>query len=112
MSATALTIPRTDSQPRLLSTGGTWGEIDLVASHRGVTLALTGRNYDVAGHSHTSEALAHLSPAEARRLSYLLHQCVAVAEAASPSHGTEIWSPATAAHADPRADFSFTTWAE
>ena len=35
--------------PRLFSTAGTFGEINLVGSARGVTLSMTGRNYDTDG---------------------------------------------------------------
>ena len=83
-------------EPRLFTTSGTWGPAELVGSSRGVLLSLQGRNYDVAGRRHITDALAYLSPSEARRLSHLLHEASAVAENA-PHHQPGLWSDATVA---------------
>jgi hypothetical protein len=81
------------STPKLFSASGTYGEVDIVASDRGVLLSLTGRNYDTIGALHRGSALANLTVADARRISRLLLEAVAVcrADPRQPS----LWSKAT-----------------
>ena len=83
--------------PRLFSTAGTFGEINLVGSARGVTLSMTGRNYDTDGRLHCSNALANFSTAEAQRLHCLLGQALAAAEDATLDQ-PGLWSDATLRH--------------
>jgi hypothetical protein len=80
--------------PRLYSTSGTFGEIDIVASDRGVTLSVTGRNYDTLGRLHLGNALANLSVSDAQRLSGLLSEAIAVSQDADPRQ-PGLWSEAT-----------------
>jgi hypothetical protein len=72
------------STPRLFSASGTYGEVDIVASDRGVLLSLTGRNYDTMGALHLGSALANLTVSDARRLSGLLQEAIAVSQDANP----------------------------
>jgi hypothetical protein len=83
------------STPRLFSASGTYGEVDIVASDRGVLLSLTGRNYDTMGALHLGSALANLTVCEARRLSGLLQEAIAVSQDADP-HQPGLWSEVTA----------------
>jgi hypothetical protein len=82
------------STPRLFSTAGTYGEIDIVATDRGVTLSVTGRNYDTMGRLHLGNALTNLSVADAQRLSGLLQEAIAVSQDADPRQ-PGLWSEAT-----------------
>ena len=82
------------STPRLFSTAGTFGEVDIVASDRGLLLSLTGRNYDTMGCLHQDSALANLSISDAQRLSGLLKEAIAASEAADPRQ-PGLWSEAT-----------------
>jgi len=82
------------STPRLFSASGTYGEVDIVASDRGVLLSLTGRNYDTMGALHRGSALANLTVADARRISRLLQEAVAVSQDADPRQ-PGLWSEAT-----------------
>jgi hypothetical protein len=80
--------------PRLFSTSGTFGEIDLVGCGRGVTLSVTGRNYDTTGRLHCDNVVTNLSTAEARRLRNLLGEAIAAAEDAAVDQ-PGLWSDAT-----------------
>jgi hypothetical protein len=73
-----------NNTPRLFSASGLFGWIDLVASHRGVLLSLTGRNYDTEGHLHRDSALANLLLSEAQRLSGLLKEAIAASADVDP----------------------------
>jgi len=85
---------------RLFSTCGTFGEVDLVASSRGVVLSVMSRNYDTTGRLHEDGALAGLSVAEARRLSRLLDEAIAVAEDCVVDQ-PDFWSDPTIQHMAP-----------
>jgi len=76
---------------RLLSLGGTWGEVQLVATSSHVILDLEGRNYDTAGFPCRDRALANLSLETAIRLRELLNEAIAVATEADPAH-PGLWS--------------------
>jgi hypothetical protein len=83
------------STSRLFSASGTYGEVDIVASDRGVLLCLTGRNYDTMGALHLGSALAKLTVSDARRVAGLLQEAIAVSQDADP-HQPGLWSEATA----------------
>lgn len=85
------------STPRLFSASGTYGEVDIVASDRGVLLSLTGRNYDTMGALHLGSALANLTVPDARRVSRLLQEAIAVSQDAHP-HQPGLWSEGHRAH--------------
>jgi hypothetical protein len=87
--------------PRLFSTAGTFGEVDIVASDRGLLLSLTGRNYDTMGCLHRDSALANLSLADAQRLSGLLKEAIAASEEADPRQ-PGLWSETTLRHVGAR----------
>ena len=82
--------------PRLFSTAGTFGEVDIIATDHGAIFTLTGRNYDTSGHLYRNTALANLSAADAHRLASLLREAVAVSEEVySDSRQAALWSDAT-----------------
>jgi hypothetical protein len=83
--------PASSITPRLFSTAGTFGEVDIVASDRGLLLSLTGRNYDTQGCLHQDSALANLSISDAQRLSGLLKEAIAASEESDPRQ-PELWS--------------------
>jgi len=76
---------------RLLSLGGAWGEVQLVATSSHVILDLEGGNYDTTGLPCRDRALANLSPETAIRLRELLNEAIAVATEADPAH-PGLWS--------------------
>jgi len=76
---------------RLLSPGGTRGEIRPVATSSHVILDLEGRNYDTAGFPCRDRALANLSLETAIRLRELLDEAIVVATEADPAH-PGLWS--------------------
>jgi hypothetical protein len=80
--------------PRLFSAAGTFGEVDIVASDRGLLLSLTGRNYDTQGCLHRDSALANLSLSDAQRLAGLLKEAIAASEDAD-SRQPGLWSDTT-----------------
>ena len=82
---------------RLFSTRGSFGEVDLVASSRGVVLSVAGRNYDTTGRLQKDNALAGLSVPDARRLHRLLDEAIAVAEDCVVDQ-PDFWSAATIQH--------------
>jgi hypothetical protein len=83
-------------QTSLLSTSGTWGEADIVASSRGVLIDVRSTTYDTMGHPHRGVALLDLTVPEARHLSRLLDSAIAAAADAIP-HQPGLWSEATVA---------------
>jgi hypothetical protein len=86
--------PASSIAPRLFSTAGTFGAIDIVASDRGLLLSLTGRNYDTQGCLHRDSALANLSISDAQRLSGLLKEAIAASEEPDPRQ-PGLWSEST-----------------
>ena len=76
---------------RLLSPGGTRGEVQPVATSSHVLLDLEGGNYDTTGFPCRDRALANLSPETAIRLRELLNEAIAVATEADPAH-PGLWS--------------------
>ena len=76
---------------RLLSPGGTRGEVQLVATSSHVILDLEGRNYDTTGFPCRDRALANLSLETAIRLRELLNEAIAAATEADPAH-PGLWS--------------------
>ncbi len=80
-----------DHTPRLFSTAGTFGEVDIVAGDHSILIDLTGLNYDTAGFLRLSNVLASLTISEAHRLAGLLQEAIAFAENADPRQ-SELWS--------------------
>jgi hypothetical protein len=86
---------------RLLSTAGTWGEIQIVPAHGTIVLDVQARNYDASGHLHCDYALARLSLATATRLRDLLSEAIVAAAVADPRQ-PDLWSEATLQASIPR----------
>ena len=81
---------------RLFSTGGTFGEIQVVATQENIVVDIQARNYDTAGHLHREHALANLSLASAVRLRDLLSEAIDHAQSITLDlRATAVWSPVT-----------------
>lgn len=81
---------------RLLSTAGTFGEIQIVAGSDRVVIDATTRNYDVLGHLHCEHALADLSLSAAVRLRDLLDEAITHAASVTlDTRQTALWSDST-----------------
>jgi hypothetical protein len=87
-------LPAHNMPACLLSTAGTWGEIQIVPRDGTIVLDLQARNYDASGHLHRDYALARLSLATATRLRDLLSEALVVA-AVADSRQPGLWSDAT-----------------
>jgi hypothetical protein len=79
---------------RLLSTAGTWGEIQIVAMPERIALDIEARNYDTHGHLHRDHALTNLPLATALRLRDLLNEAIEAALDCEPRQ-PGLWSEAT-----------------
>jgi hypothetical protein len=83
---------------RLFSTGGTWGEAQIVATSENIVLDLQSRAYDTTGHLRREHALANLPVATAIRLRQLLDEAIkASLDASSARTQPGLWSDATVA---------------
>ena len=81
-------------QPRLLSTSGTFGEVQIVATPRNVVLDIQSRTRDCDGYERCHYALANLSLDEVHRLRDLLSEAIIVAESAD-ARQPGLWSETT-----------------
>jgi hypothetical protein len=74
---------------------GSYGELQIAATHCAVVLDVHARNWDTEGQLHQDTALAHLSISDAARLRDLLNEAIVAAENADPRQ-PGLWSDATA----------------
>jgi hypothetical protein len=98
MERTMQRLQPCNRRPILLSSAGRWGAADIVGTGHGVTLSLTGENYDVTGWLRSSSALANLSLDDARRLSGLLNEAIAFCEDTADQRQDAlpaVWSPSS-----------------
>ena len=64
------------TRARLLSTAGTWGEIQIVWTAENLVIDVQARNYDTAGHLHREHALVNISVQTAVRLRQILGEAI------------------------------------
>jgi hypothetical protein len=83
---------------RPLSTGGTWGEIQIVLAAENLVLDVQARNYDTAGHLRRDHATVSISVQAAVRLRYLLGEAIeASLDVSAGCRQPGLWSDATTA---------------
>lgn len=83
---------------RLLSTGGTWGEIQIVSMSESLVLDVQARNYDSAGHLRRDHAVVNISVQTAVRLRQLLGEAIEASLDVSAGRAQPgLWSDATTA---------------
>jgi hypothetical protein len=70
--------------PQLFSTGGTWGEAQIVAISDAVVIDLTGRRYDRHGHLALEQAVVRLPLVVAMRIHALLAEAITAADELEP----------------------------
>ena len=70
--------------PQLFSTGGTWGEAQIVAISDAVVIDLTGRRYDRQGHLGQEHAAVRLPLVVAMRIHALLAEAITAADGLEP----------------------------
>jgi hypothetical protein len=89
-----LTHHTATASPRLFSTSGTFGEVQIVATPRSVVLDIQSRTRDCDGYERCHYALANLSLNEVHRLRDLLSEAIIVAESAD-ARQPGLWSETT-----------------
>jgi hypothetical protein len=83
---------------RLLSTGGTWGEIQIAWGAENLVLDVQARNYDTAGFLRRDHAVVNIYVQTAVRLHRILGEAIEASLDASASHSQPgLWSDATTA---------------
>jgi hypothetical protein len=83
---------------RLLSTGGTWGEIQIVWTAENVVLDVQARNYDIAGHLRRDHAAINISVQTAVRIRQILGEAIEASLDVSADRSRQgLWSNATTA---------------
>ena len=80
----------------LLSTAGTFGEIQIVSGREHILVDVQTRNYDTTGHLHREHALADLSLSAAAHLRDLLTDALDHAASVTlDTRQTALWSEIT-----------------
>ncbi len=83
---------------RLLSTGGTWGEIQIAWAAESLVLDVQARNYDTAGFLRRDHAVVNIYVQTAVRLHRILGEAIEASLDASAWRGQPgLWSDATTA---------------
>jgi hypothetical protein len=83
---------------RPLSTGGTWGEIQIVGTAETLVLDIQARNYDSAGHLRRDHAVVNISVHTAMRLHQILDEAIeASLDVSAGRTQPGLWSDATTA---------------
>jgi len=83
---------------RLVSTGGTWGEIQIVSTADNLVIDVQARNYDTAGHLHRDQAVVQISVQTAIRFRQLLDEAIeASLDVSACRNQPGLWSDATTA---------------
>jgi hypothetical protein len=81
---------------RLLSTGGTWGEIQIAWTAENLVLDVQARNYDTAGYLRRDHAVVNIYVQTAVRLRQILGEAIEASLDVSPSRSQPgLWSDAT-----------------
>jgi hypothetical protein len=81
---------------RLLSTGGTWGEIQIVWTAENLVLDVQARNYDTTGHLRRDHAMVSISVQTAVRLRHILGEAIEASLDVSAARSQPgLWSDAT-----------------
>ncbi len=85
------------STPKSCSVVGTFGELQVTATHEHVVVDVQSRNYDTVGHLHCAHALVKLPLETAMRLRDLLDQAIETSQVVFDTAQPGLWSDSAVA---------------